>query len=197
MSDNKAGEQPWGGMTCRILRVDLTTGSITTEERDERYYRKWLGGSGLITQILLTEVPAGADALGPENKLVFALSPVTGTAVYATGRHGVGAKSPLSGGIALCQAGEHWGVELKKAATTFSWKAGRRDPYISLSRTAIVTIRDAAALWGLLTKDTQAAIREELSDPRVRVAMIGPGGENLVPFACIMHGPFDAAGRGG
>ena len=60
-----------------------------------------------------------------------------------------------------------------------------------------VSIRDAGALWGLQTKETQAAIREELGDKRVRVAMIGPGGENLVPYACIMNGPFDAAGRGG
>ena len=76
---------PWSGMTCKILRVDLSSGKTSREERDERYYRKWLGGSGLIAQILLTEVPAGADALGPENKLVFALSPITGTPVYATG----------------------------------------------------------------------------------------------------------------
>jgi len=198
MSDEKSREQPWAGMTCRILRVDLSSGTISREERDERYYRKWLGGSGLIAQILLTEVPAGADALGPENKLVFALSPVTGTPVYAAGRNGVGAKSPLSGGIALCQSGEYWGAELKKAGYDVLIVEGKADKpvYISI-KDGEVAIRDAAALWGLLTKDTQAAIREELGDKRVRVAMIGPGGENLIPFACIMNGPFDAAGRGG
>jgi aldehyde:ferredoxin oxidoreductase len=198
MTEEAKTEQPWGGMTCRILRVDLSSGKVTTEERDERYYRKWIGGSGLITQILLNEVPAGADALGPENKLVFALSPVTGTPVYATGRNGVGAKSPLSGGIALCQAGEHWGAEFKKAGHDVLIVEGKADkPVYLFIKDDEVTIRDAGALWGLLTKETQAAVREELGDQRVRVAMIGPGGENLVPFACIMHGPFDAAGRGG
>ncbi len=198
MTDEKTIEKPWSGMTCKILRVDLSSGETSLEERDERYYRKWLGGSGLIAQILLTEVPAGVDALGPENKLVFALSPVAGTPVYATGRNGVGGKSPLSGGIALCQVGETWGAELKKAGYDVLIVEGRAEkPVYLYIKDGEVTIRDAGALWGLQTKETQAAIREELGDSRTRVAMIGPGGENLVPYACIMNGPYDAAGRGG
>ena len=185
-------------MTCKILRVDLSTGTVSNEERDERYYRKWLGGSGLIAQILLTEVPENVDALGPENKLVFALSPVVGTGVYATSRNGAGAKSPLSGGIALCQSGEHWAVELKKAGYDVLIVEGKSEkPVYLYIKDGEISIRDAGKLWGLLTKETQNAIREELGDKRVRVAMIGPGGESLLPFACIMNGPFDAAGRGG
>ena len=132
MTDEKTTEQPWSGMTCKILRVDLSSGETSLEERDERYYRKWLGGSGLIAQILLTEVPAGVDALGPENKLVFALSPVAGTPVYATGRNGVGGKSPLSGGIALCQVGETWGAELKKAGYDVLIVEGRAEKPVYL-----------------------------------------------------------------
>jgi aldehyde:ferredoxin oxidoreductase len=94
MSDEKTTEQPWGRMTCKIPRVDLSSSRASTEERDEHYYRRWPGGSGLIAQMLRTEVPAGIDALGAKNKLLFALSPVTGTPIYATGRNGVGAKSP-------------------------------------------------------------------------------------------------------
>ena len=110
----------------------------------------------------------------------------------------MGAKSPLSGGIALCQSGEHWGVELKKAGYDVLIVEGKAEkPVYLYIKDGEVTIRDAGALWGLLTKETQAAIREELGDKRIRVAMIGPGGENLVPYACIMNGPFDAAGRGG
>jgi hypothetical protein len=119
-------------VTCKILRVDLTTGKVSTEERDERYYRKWLGGSGIITEVLLRELPAGVDALGPENKLVFALSPITGTSVYATGRNGVGAKSPLSGGIALCQVGEYWGAELRKAGYDVLIVEGKADKPVYL-----------------------------------------------------------------
>ena len=185
-------------VTCKILRVDLTSGKVSTEEKDERYYRKWLGGSGIISEVLLRELPAGVDALGPENKLVFALSPVTGTPVYATGRNGVGAKSPLSGGIALCQVGEYWGAELRKAGYDVLIVEGKAQKPVYLSiKNGDVAVRDASAVWGMRTKETQAAIRADLGDERVRVAMIGPGGENLVPFACIMNGPFDAAGRGG
>ncbi len=198
MTQETTSTESWGGMTCRILRVDLTSGTVSTEERDEHYYRKWIGGSGLIAQILLSEIPAGADALGPENKLVFALSPVVGTGVYATGRNGAGAKSPLSGGIALCQSGEHWGVELKKAGYDVLVVEGKAaKPVYLYIKDGDVTIRDAGALWGMLTKDTQTALREELGDKRIRVAMIGPGGESLIPYACIMNGAFDAAGRGG
>ena len=197
-TDVAGGVKARAGSVCRILRVDLSTGKVGTEERDEHYYRKWLGGSGLITEILLREVPAGADPLGPENKLVFALSPITGTAVYAAGRNGVGGKSPLSGGIALCQVGEYWGAELKKAGYDVLIVEGKADKPVYLSiKDAEVVISDAGKVWGLKTKETQEAIRAELGDQRARVAMIGPGGENLVPFACIMNGPFDAAGRGG
>jgi aldehyde:ferredoxin oxidoreductase len=194
----QSGAKTRAGSVCRILRIDLSTGNVSTEERDERYYRKWLGGSGLITDILLKEVPAGVDPLGPENKLVFALSPITGTSVYATGRNGVGGKSPLSGGIALCQVGENWGAELRKAGydVLVVEGAAQKPVYISINNHQ-VSIADAGAVWGLKTKETQEAIRAELGDKRTRVAMIGPGGENLVPFACIMNGPFDAAGRGG
>ncbi len=196
--DSSAVAKARPGSVCRILRVDLSTGEVTTEERDERYYRKWLGGSGLIADILLKEVPAGADALGPDNKLVFALSPITGTSVYAAGRNGVGGKSPLSGGIALCQVGENWGAELKKAGYDVLVVEGKAEKpvYISI-KDGDVSIADAGAVWGMRTKETQEAIRAELGDKRARVAMIGPGGENLVPYACIMNGPFDAAGRGG
>ncbi len=177
MTDDNKSQQAWGGMTCRILRVDLTSEKVTTEERDERYYRKWIGGSGLISHILLTEVPAGADALGPDNKLVFALSPVTGTPVYASGRNGVGAKSPLSGAIALCQSGEHWGAELKKAGYDVLIVEGKAEKPVYISvKDSEVTIRDAGALWGIMSKETQAAVWVELGDKRVRVAMIGPGG---------------------
>jgi aldehyde:ferredoxin oxidoreductase len=198
LKEETQASPPIPALVCNILRVDVSTGKVSTEERDERYYRRWIGGSGLIASILLRELRPGADPLGPENKLVFALSPITGTPVYAAGRNGVGAKSPLSGGIALCQVGEYWGAELKKAGFDVLIVEGAADgPVYLFIDDGRVEIRDASALWGLKTKETQEAIRAELGDKRIRVAMIGPGGENLVPFACIMNGPFDAAGRGG
>ena len=98
---------------------------------------------------------------------MFALSPITGTAVYAAGRNGVGGKSPLSGGIALCQVGEYWGAELKKAGYDVLIVEGKADKPVYLSiKDAEVVISDAGKVWGLKTKETQEAIRAELGDQR-------------------------------
>ena len=187
-----------GGYNGKILRVDLSKERCTEEKIDPGYCRKYLGGTGFVAHSLLRELRPGVDPLGPENKLVFALGPLTGLALGGCARHGVGAKSPLTRGIAKSEAGEHWGSQLKRAgfdALVLEGKA-RRPVYLAV-RNGQAELRDASSLWGLNTKETEAAIRSALGDARVRVAMIGPGGENLVRYACIMHGPFDAAGRGG
>jgi aldehyde:ferredoxin oxidoreductase len=126
------------------------------------------------------------------------LGPMTGTMVIGNGRNAVGAKSPLTGGIVFSQVGEHWGAQLKRAgydALIIEGKAAH-PVYIHI-QDEHVDIRDAGRLWGKTTKETQEMIRAELQDEKIRVAQIGPGGENLVRFACIMNGCYDAAGRGG
>ena len=187
-----------GGYNCKILRVNLSTNSITTEEITESFCRKYLGGAGFVAYYLLKELRAGVDPLGPENKLVFATGPLTGIKLSGSARHCVGAKSPLSNTIAKAEAGEYWGVELKYAGFDAVIVEGKAEKpvYISIVD-GQVAINDAAHLWGKNTKETQEIIRAEMKDARARVALIGPGGEKLVKYACIMHGLFDAAGRGG
>jgi aldehyde:ferredoxin oxidoreductase len=110
----------------------------------------------------------------------------------------VGSKSPLTGGIAKSEVGEHWGAQLKRAGFDALIIEGRaKDPVYLWIHDNEVEIKDARHLWGHNTKETQEKIRSEVGEPKARVAMIGPGGENLVRYACLMHGPFDAAGRGG
>ena len=157
-----------------------------------------MGGAGFVAYFLLKELQAGVDPLGPDNKLVFATGPLTGIKLSGSARHCVGAKSPLTNTIAKAEAGEFWGVELKYAGFDALIVEGKADKpvYISIND-GQAAINDAAHLWGKNTKETQEIIRAELKDGRVRVALIGPGGENLVKYACIMHGLFDAAGRGG
>ena len=187
-----------GGYTGKILRINLSKMTTFVERKDEFFYRRYLGGNGFISYFLLKELKQGIDPLGPENKLIFANGPLTGTPVIACGRTAVGAKSPLSGGIALSQVGEHWGAQLKWAgydAIIIEGEAGQ-PVYIWIDDEE-VSIRDARHLWGKTTKDTQQTIRSELGDDKIRVALIGPGGENRVRFACIMNGLYDAAGRGG
>ncbi len=89
------------GYNGKILRVDLTDGKIDVEERDETFYRTYYGGRGFNAYTLMKEVPKGADPLGPENKLLFSLGPITGAPLSGSGRNSVGAKSPLTGGSAL------------------------------------------------------------------------------------------------
>ncbi len=187
-----------GGYNLKLLRVDLTNRNITTEEIDEMVCRKYIGGAGFTTYFLQKELPVGADALGPENKLIFATGPATGVPLSGSGRHCVGAKSPLTGGIAKSEAGGFWGTALKRAgydAIIVEGKASK-PVYLWVSEDQ-VSIRDASRMWGKNTKETQQAIISELGDRSIRVALIGPAAEKLVSYACIMHGLYCAAGRGG
>ena len=187
-----------GGYNGKILRVNLSNNSITTEEIDGTFCRKYLGGAGFVAYYLLKELKSHIDPLGPDNKLVFATGPLTGIKLSGSARHCVGAKSPLSNTIAKAEAGEFWGVELKYAGFDAVIVEGKAEKpvYISIID-GQVAINDASHLWGKNTKETQEIIRAELKDARVRVALIGLGGEKLVKYACIMHGLFDSAGRGG
>ena len=103
------------GFHNKILRVNLSSRQISVEQPGEHFYRTYFGGWGVIAYYLLKELEPETDPLGPANKLIFALGPVTGTPIIGSGRNGVGAKSPLTGGIALSQAGGYWGYELKRA----------------------------------------------------------------------------------
>jgi aldehyde:ferredoxin oxidoreductase len=185
-------------MLGKLLRINLSTSSILEEKIEDSFYRKYMGGTGFIGYYLLKETPPGLDPLKPENKLIFATGPVTGTSMIGSGRNGVGAKSPLSGGIALSQVGEFWGSELRRAGFDVIIIEGKakKPAYIWICD-GNVEIKSAVHLWGKPTKETQQMIRTELGDENIRVAMIGPGGERLIPFACIMNGLYDAAGRGG
>ncbi len=187
-----------GGYNGKILRVNLSDNTISTEATDEVFCRKYLGGAGFVTYFLWKELRQGIDPLAPDNKLIFALGPVTGVPLPGSGRHCVGAKSPLTGGIAKSEVGEFWGAQLKRAGYDAIIVEGKAEKPVYLwIRDGEVSIRDARHLWGRNTKETQQAIRAELGDNLIRVAVIGPAGENLVRYACIMNGLYDAAGRGG
>ncbi len=87
------------GFNGKIARIDLTNAEVSIENPSETFYRQYLGGRGFIVHHLLNELPAGIDPLGPENKLIFALGPVTGHPFIGSGRNSIGGKSPLSGGV--------------------------------------------------------------------------------------------------
>jgi aldehyde:ferredoxin oxidoreductase len=186
------------GYHNRILRLDLTKQQITIEEPGETFFRTYLGGWGIIAHYLLKESSPHVDPLAPQNLLIFAPGVITGAPVGGSGRHAVGAQSPLTGGFGASEVGGFWGAELKRAGWDGIVISGRaaKPVYVCIEDDE-VRIRDAAQLWGRATADVQAMIREELGDQRVRVAQCGPAGENGVRFACVMHDVGRAAGRTG
>jgi len=186
------------GYWNRILRVNLTDRTSRVEEPDDAFYRRYVGGRSFIGYYLLTESPAGVDPWAPENVLVFAPGVVTAAPLPGAGRHSVGAKSPLNDGFGEAEAGGYWGSELKKAGYDAVVVTGQADAPTWLSITADgVEFRDARSLWGLTTGEAQERIRAELGDQLVRVAQIGPAGENLVRYACVVNDLKDVAGRTG
>jgi aldehyde:ferredoxin oxidoreductase len=184
--------------TGRILRVDLSAGELWVDEPDDDFYRRFIGGRNIILHYLLTVMPARAEPLGPENLLIFAPGLLTGTVLPGAGRHAIGGKSPLTGALGSCEAGGWWGAELKRAGFDAIIIQGKAETPVYLwIKDGFVEIRDAAPLWGRRTADVQHSLRQELGDEKIRVAQIGPAGENLVRFASIMHDINRAAGRSG
>jgi aldehyde:ferredoxin oxidoreductase len=186
------------GYAGKVLRVNLTTGKIWTEEPPESFYRRYIGGQGFVGYYLLKEVPKGADPLGPDNILVFAGGAITGIPVAGAGRSCVGGKSPLTGGYGQADVGGFFGAELKRAGYDAIVVQGKASSPVYLwVRDGQVEIRPADKLWGTTTLDCLEGLKAELGDPRLRAAMIGPGGEKLSRLACIVYDLRHAAGRTG
>lgn len=184
----------WG----KVLRVNLSTGSLVTETMDEIFMRRYVGGWGFIAYYLLKELKPGIDPLGPENKLIFTTGPLTGQAWAGGGRHMVGGKSPLTGGFAGSECGGFFGAELKRAGwDTIIFEGVSPKPVYLWIKDDQVELRDAAHLWGKETYDVQEQIREETGERNARVAQIGPAGEKLVRISNIIHDATRAAGRTG
>ncbi|MHB9034248.1 MAG: aldehyde ferredoxin oxidoreductase family protein [Anaerolineae bacterium] len=186
------------GYTGKILHVDLSGGKTWIEEPDEIFYRRYIGGSAMIGYYLLKEVPKGADPLGPQNVLMFANGTITGHPIAGSGRSAVGAKSPLTGGYGEADGGGFFGAELKHAGFDMLLVHGKApEPVYIWIKDGIAQIKSAKHLWGLTTQACSQAVQQEMGDNRIRLAMIGPGGEKLTRFACVMHDLKHAAGRTG
>ncbi len=186
------------GHQDRILRVNLTTKEIREEHPGEAFYRQFLGGEGIISYYLYKELAPGVDPLGPENKVVFAAGPLTGTPFIGGGRNSVGAKSPLTGAFGSADAGGFFGAEMRRAGYDAIIIEGKADhPVYIAIKDDQVDIKDASHLWGKLSGEVQTAIQEELGDKLVRVAQIGVGGENQVKFANVINDLTHFYGRSG
>jgi len=184
--------------TEKILRVDLTTRSITTEALPMDLAKQYLGGRGLATKLFCDEVDPTVDALSSENKLLMATGALTGTSAPTGGRYMVVTKSPLTGAIASSNSGGFLGAKLKDAGydiIIFEGKASKPVVLkISDERAALV---DAGHLWGKDVDVTTDLLLKEMGDENAKVACIGPAGENLSLIASVMNDKGRAAGRSG
>ncbi|HEX9015923.1 MAG TPA: aldehyde ferredoxin oxidoreductase family protein [Chloroflexota bacterium] len=186
------------GYYGKILRVNLSNGSITVDEPDETFYRRFLGGASMAAYYLLKELKPGIDPLGPDNKLLMLPGILTGVPVSGNARSEIAAKSPMTGGIGKSEVGGHFNAELKHAGFDGLIFEGRSEKPVWLwIQDGHAELRDASHLWGKEVMDTEDTIRAETGEKFAKVASIGPGGENMVRFACVIHDLKDAAGRTG
>lgn len=185
----------WAG---KILRVNLTAGTVKSEPLNMDWARAYLGSRGLATKYIVEEVDPKVDPLSPANKLIWATGPLTGTMASTGGRYTVVTKGPLTGAIACSNSGGYWGAELKMAGwdmVIFEGKSAK--PVFLYIEDDVAELRDAGHLWGKSVWETEETLKKQLQQPLARVSSIGLAGENLVLYAAVVNDLHRAAGRSG
>ena len=196
MADAKLDASKSYGWAGKILRVNLSTGSITTQPTDP--YKSYIGGMGLGNKIMYDEVPAGTDPFSPENKIIFAVGPLTASGVPLAGRTTIVSLSTFTKDHLVVDAhcGGMIGARIKQAgydAVVLEGKAAS-PVYVNINDDE-VSIKSASGVWGMGTRaTTEALCRKEGTD--ACVAAIGPAGENMLPYACIINSRNHSAGAG-
>ena len=185
----------WAG---KILRVNLSAGTVTPEPLNMDWARQYLGSRGLGTKYLVSEIDPQVDPLSPDNKIIWATGPLTGTMASTGGRYTVITKGPLTGAIACSNSGGYWGAELKMAGwdmVIFEGKSPK--PVYLYIHDDVAELRDAADIWGKSVWETEQHLKTTLQDPLTRISGIGRAGENQVLFAAVVNDLHRAAGRSG
>ena len=181
----------------RILRVDLTNGTIKTEELNRQWAEQYIGSRGLGSKYLIENMDPKADPLSPDNVLIFATGPLTGTMASTSGRYSVVTKGPLTNAIACSNSGGKFGAELKFAGYDLLIIQGRSPQPVYLSIIdEQVSLQAADHLWGQTVWYTEQWLQEH-HDPELKVASIGVAGEKGVYYSCIVNDLHRAAGRSG
>ncbi len=185
----------WQG---RILRVNLSDGTCKVEPLNMDWAQAYLGSRGLGSKYLYEEMDAQADALSPDNKLIFATGPLTGTMASTGGRYTVITKGALTGAIACSNSGGKWGGEFKNAGYDLLIIEGKAESPVYLHiENDKAEICDAGEVWGKTVWETEDILAEKYQDPQMRFASIGQAGETLCRYACVVNDKHRAAGRSG
>jgi aldehyde:ferredoxin oxidoreductase len=185
----------WAG---KILRVNLTAGTVKSEPLNMEWARAYLGSRGLASKYLTEEINPKVDPLSAENKIIWATGPLTGTMASTGGRYTVVTKGPLTGAIACSNSGGYWGAELKMAGWDMVIFEGKSDkPVYLYINDDVAELRDAGHLWGQSVWKTEEILKTSLQDPLLRVSSIGKAGETGVLYAAVVNDLHRAAGRSG
>lgn len=192
------GKAQAGGWQGRVLVVDLTKGEAKAEPLNMEWAQQYLGERGLATKYLYELMNPRADAMSPENVLIFATGPLTGTMASTSGRYAVVTKGPLTGAIACSNSGGKFGAELKFAGYDLLIVKGRakKPVYLHVVDDS-VEILPADWLWGKTVWQTEDMIKSKHQNPLLKIASIGEAGEKGVLFACVVNDLHRAAGRSG
>jgi len=187
----------FGGYADRIAHVDLSTGKVEFKPVPEEWALKYIGGRGLGVKYVL-EAGALLDPLGPDNLLCFMNGPLTGSEANMSGRLAVVTKSPLTGTVTDSHQGGWSAARLRWAGydgLIFRGKAAR--PTYAYLHDDQIELLDASEVWGKGVHDTIKHFQEKYGEKDLSVIAIGPAGENLVRFGCLMNENDRASGRGG
>ncbi|MCJ7559222.1 aldehyde ferredoxin oxidoreductase family protein, partial [Candidatus Bathyarchaeota archaeon] len=183
----------------KILRVNLTTGQVSTESLSEEMAKQYIGGIGLGIRLLMDNSKPGTDPFSPDNPIIFATGPLSGTMGPTAGNgYAVVSKSPATGGVGEAKAHGFFGPDLKRAGYDAVIITGKSEKLVYLwIDDDLVQLKDAENLKGKSPYETDVAIRDELGDYYIRVSAIGMAGEKLCRFAAIINDEFRAIGRTG
>ena len=191
------------GFYGRILVVSLSEETSHVEAIPDEVLDKYLGGKGLASYLLYTLNPPGVDPLSPENCIIFATGPATGSAVWGSCRYGVFTKSPQT----ELYTGSYSGGKTPEAIDSTGFDAivikGRcAGPTVLTVGPEGAEFHDAGDIWGMDTFQTEDTVLERFarSDSGLKrpgAVVIGPAGENLVRFAVIENDYWRSAGRTG
>ena len=182
----------------KILRVNLSKGTCESEPLNMDWANKYLGQRGLGTKYLSEEIDPKVDAMSPENKLIIATGPLTGTAAATGGRWSVISKGPLTGAIAASNSGGYFGAELKMAGWDMIIVEGQSNkPVYLFIQNGDPQLLAADDLWGQDVWETEEALLARHQDPQIKVAAIGKAGETGCRYACVVNDKHRAAGRSG
>ena len=185
------------GWTGTILRVDLTHQEFFTEPTFQ-YAERFIGGRGIQQWIIFREVAPRIQPFDNENLIIFGTGPLTGTEAPASNFTAISSKNVLTGGANFSHVGGHFAPQLKYAGFDQVIISGRSErPVYLWTHDGRVEFKEATHLWGRTTWDTQEIIRKSHGDDDIRVACIGPAGENLVRFSAVIVDRTRAAGGGG